>query len=121
MARVLIADDEFDGLEAIALLLELSGHEVMRANDGEEALALLQQQVPDVVLTDWMMPRLDGVELCRRIREDLRLATLPVILSSAAARAPDGLGQLYQCFLHKPFDIDDLLQAVVTVAPPGTA
>jgi CheY-like chemotaxis protein len=66
--RVLIADDNRDAADSLAMLLELDGHQVFVAADGEEALSVFQQQAPDIVLLDIGMPLLSGLEVARRIR-----------------------------------------------------
>ncbi|MGZ3457114.1 MAG: response regulator [Archangium sp.] len=87
MATILLVDDEADLLELYTDVLEVMGYEVIQAHDGLEALELAHRQRPDLLVTDWMMPHLDGVELCQRFLRDPRLASLPIILHSTR-RAP---------------------------------
>jgi CheY-like chemotaxis protein len=67
--RILIADDLADSVDSLAMLLQMMGHEVWTARDGIEALAAAEEHRPDVVLMDLGMPRMDGYEACRRMRE----------------------------------------------------
>jgi CheY-like chemotaxis protein len=113
MATILLIDDEFAILEVLSGLLVDDGFRVLTANNGEEALARLAEEVPDVVVVDVMMPRLDGREVVRRMRADARTAHVPVIFMSAAggfAAAAEQLGA--RAFLRKPFRIDALLAAL---------
>lgn len=104
MSLVLVADDEPAVLEVLSQVVEDMGHEVLRARDGEEALGLARAKRPHLVVTDHMMPRLSGLELCRRLRSDEVLKSTPVILLSAVL--PHGAPEA-SAFLHKPFEITD--------------
>lgn len=105
-AVVLIVDDERHIVDLLEDLFVDEGYRVRRAYDGMAALAVIDHEMPDLVVADVMMPRLDGLSLYQRIRE--RDADLPVILMSAAVtpRSVDAM------FIPKPFDIDTLLDAV---------
>jgi two-component system response regulator MtrA len=83
MARVLIVDDDPDIRALVTYRLSASGYEVISAGDGEAGLAAAREHVPDLVLADWMMPRLTGVEMCTRMRADPAIAGIPVILLTA--------------------------------------
>ena len=87
MSTILLVDDEPDLQELYTDVLEVMGYEVIHAYDGLEALEKARQQRPDLVVTDWMMPRLDGVELCERLLHEPGLEGLPIILHSSR-RAP---------------------------------
>jgi two-component system sensor histidine kinase/response regulator len=104
MSLVLVADDEPAVLEVLSQVVEDMGHDVLRARDGEEALGLARDKRPQLVVTDHMMPRLSGLELCRRMRSDEGLKHTPVILLSAVL--PHGAPEA-SAFLHKPFEITD--------------
>lgn len=84
MSTILLVDDEQDLLELFGEVLEQMNHRVVMARDGREALQVAQQAVPDLVVTDWMMPRMDGLELCHRFHADARLHHVPIILHSSA-------------------------------------
>ncbi|XXF80772.1 ATP-binding protein [Myxococcaceae bacterium GXIMD 01537] len=104
MSLVLVADDEPAVLEVLSQVVEDLGHDVIRARDGMEALELARARRPQLVVTDHMMPRLSGVDLCRRLRADETLKSVPVILLSAVL--PQGAPEA-SAFIHKPFEITD--------------
>jgi signal transduction histidine kinase len=109
---VLVADDDPKGRELLAAILGTAGHQVVKAADGREALALLETTLVDVVVLDYLMPHLDGVETCRRIRRDPRHATLPVVFVTAQndrASRIEGKQAGADDFLTKPFDAVELL------------
>jgi CheY-like chemotaxis protein len=109
MSLVLVADDEPAVLEVLSQVVEDLGHDVLRARDGEEALGLAMARRPQLVVTDHMMPRLSGVELCRRLKQEAQLKDVPIILLSAVL--PQGAPEA-SAFLHKPFEITDF-EAVI--------
>lgn len=104
MSLVLVADDEPAVLEVLSQVVEDLGHDVVRARDGEEALMLARARRPRLVVTDHMMPRMSGMELCRRLRQEPGLRDVPIILLSAVLQqgSPDA-----SAFLNKPFEITD--------------
>src|SRR4051794_30201355 len=110
MATIVLAEDAPTILEAVATVFAEDGYAVLSVRDGLAAQALLTATVPDLVVTDSMMPGLDGPGLLRWMRARPALRSVPVILTSAAVRpALDGLEPM--TFLLKPFDLDDLLAA----------
>lgn len=82
-ARVLVADDQEGGRLALQVYLEGEGYRVSTACDGEEAYALALDRRPDLVITDVLMPRLDGFDLCRRIRATRALRDVPIVIVTA--------------------------------------
>lgn len=84
MSTILLVDDERDMLDLFTEVLEQMNHRVLEARDGREALALARQAEPDLVVTDWNMPRMDGLELCHQLHDDERLRDIPIILHSSA-------------------------------------
>lgn len=109
---ILLVDDEYGFLEVLALLMKQEGYDVAVASDGEEALARLQEQRPDLVITDYWMPKMDGLELCRRMHADERWRGIPVLLLTAvhdpgAIPAVPGLTRI----LRKPVHLPDLMSA----------
>ncbi len=103
---VLVVDDERPIVDLLQDLLQDQGYEVRRAYDGMTALQIIERDPPDLVVTDVMMPRLDGLALFNEIRT--RAATMPVILMSAAVTPR----KIDATFVPKPFDIDTLLNLV---------
>jgi len=113
--RVLLADDNADMRDYVARLLIAQGYAVETVVDGEAALAAARRQPPDLILSDVMMPRLDGFGLLRAIRLDTALAGTPVILLSARAGEEakvEGLGEGADDYLVKPFAARELLARV---------
>jgi CheY-like chemotaxis protein len=84
MSTILLVDDEQDMLDLFTEVLELMDHRVLGARDGSEALTLAREVAPDLVVTDWNMPRMSGLELCHELHEDEQLRDIPIILHSSA-------------------------------------
>jgi DNA-binding response OmpR family regulator len=112
--RILVVDDEIAITDLLEMLLADAGYKVIVANDGRQALALAHEQPPDVVLTDVMMPFMDGLELLHNLQADARTAAIPVILMSAASHSAIGIEMTHE-FLRKPFDIDDVVTCISRV------
>lgn len=111
MATVLIVDDEEPILGIVAEVVEEMGHQVLRAMNGREALAVVHASPPDLVLTDVMMPYINGVELCRAIKENRATSHIVVLLMSAAPvdrRGDAGADD----FIHKPFSLEEIELAI---------
>src|SRR5512136_19478 len=89
MATILAVDDESQVLKSIGRVLEDAGHDVTLSGSGAEALELIKRQRPDLVVLDIVMPEMDGIEVCRRIRADPFLAKLPIIFLTAKGRPND--------------------------------
>ncbi len=105
--RILVADDNPMNLDILETRLRAHGYEVVSAADGEAALALAREAAPDLILLDVMMPKLDGFEVCRRLRADPTLPFVPVILVTAKADSKDivaGLEAGGDEYLTKPVD-----------------
>ncbi|MGI5478783.1 SpoIIE family protein phosphatase [Streptomyces lavendofoliae] len=116
-ARVLVADDNADMREYLTRLLTGAGYQVRTVNDGREALEAVRREPPDLVVSDVMMPRLDGLQLVAELRGDARTALLPVLLLSARAgqeASIEGLRAGADDYLVKPFAAAELLARVET-------
>lgn len=115
--RVMVVDDEPAIVELIAMVLEEEDWEIVRAYDGAQAWSLLQARPVDLLLSDIMMPRVNGLELLRLVRTSPRHGSLPVILTSAVNQvdASDIV------FLAKPFDLDTLIALVERCLTPARA
>ena len=117
---VLAADDDEDILELVAFRLERSGYTVLKARDGEEALQVARDALPDLAVLDVMMPKLDGFEVTRRIRADGATKAMPVILLTARAQDADvqaGFDAGADDYLRKPFSPQELRARVQAI--PG--
>jgi diguanylate cyclase (GGDEF)-like protein len=112
---ILIVDDDADIVRFVEMNLRLEGYRVLVAGDGEEALQMVADEVPDLVLLDVMMPGLDGIEVTRRLRADSRTSTLPVIMLTAKTMTADrvlGLTAGADDYIIKPFDTLELVARV---------
>src|SRR3974377_2396001 len=87
--RILIVDDNEMNRDILVTGLGTQGYEFFQAADGEEALAAAAQHLPDLILLDVMMPKLDGMEVCRRLKADPQLPFMPIILVTAKAASSD--------------------------------
>lgn len=111
MRTILIVDDEAPLRELLADIVEDAGYRAHQALHGREALARVEQERPDLVLADVMMPVLSGAELCRILKAQPSTAPIPVILMSAAGSAI-AAGAGADAFLDKPFQVSELVALV---------
>ncbi|GGN44978.1 diguanylate cyclase (GGDEF)-like protein [Actinoplanes campanulatus] len=114
---ILVVDDDQDIASFVEFNLKVHGFEVIRARDGQEALELLEQHRPALAVVDWMMPRMDGVELIRHMRAEPLTSATPVIMLTAKSMTVDkvfGLTTGADDYLVKPFDTAELLARVTT-------
>lgn len=122
--RILIAEDEPNIVISLEFLLKQAGHDVSVARDGDEALRLSREARPDLVVLDIMLPRVDGFEVCRRMREDPLLRDTRILVLTARGRETEiarGLGAGADAYMTKPFATRDLLTAVAELLRPRTA
>ena len=114
-ARILVAEDDPSILLSLQFLLAKEGYQVTTAPHGEQAWHLLLQAPPDLALLDVMLPVVDGLELCRRIRKHERFAATRVMMLSARGRASEfdeGLQQGADAYITKPFGTRELLDGI---------
>lgn len=122
--RVLIVDDEAPIREMIAVALEMAGYECLEADNAQTAHAIIIDQQPDMILLDWMMPAMSGIELARRLRKDEVTADLPIIMLTAKGEEEHkikGLDAGVDDYITKPFSPRELvarLKAVLRRATP---
>jgi len=126
-ATILVVEDEPAIQELIAYNLELAGHQALRAENAEQALEMVRTALPDLVVLDWMLPGMSGLELARRLRADKRTQEVPVIMLTARAEEQDKLAGLEtgaDDYLTKPFSPRELNARVKAVlrrrAPQAT-
>jgi len=115
--RILVVEDDLALLDGIRDVLELADYEVITATNGAEALSVMGKEPPDLVISDIMMPQMDGLQLCERVRQDFRWAMLPFIFLTAKSQKADvrqGMGVGADDYLTKPFEMEDLLSAVAS-------
>jgi CheY-like chemotaxis protein len=115
MARILVADDDPSIRDIIARKLTAAGHEVVAEADGAAVLATAKTMAPDIIILDWMMPELTGVEVCRAVRSLPELARVHIIVTSAMSqrdRVRQALGAGADDFLAKPFNPNELRKLI---------
>lgn len=113
--RVLVVEDEPAQREVLAYNLEAEGFAVSRAEHGEEALLLVDEDMPDIIVLDWMMPRLSGIEVCRRLKTRPETRGIPIIMLSARTEEVDkvrGLETGADDYVIKPYSVIELMARV---------
>ena len=124
---VLVVEDEDALATLLQYKLEKEGYRVIHAGDGEEALILVQEQQPDLVVLDWMLPKVSGIEVCRRLRQRPESRNLPILMLTARGEESDrvrGLDTGADDYLTKPFSMTELIariRAVLRRIRPGLA
>jgi two-component system phosphate regulon response regulator PhoB len=126
-ARILVVEDERPLQQLLKYNLRAAGYEVQQAFDGEEALLLSGEDPPDLILLDWMLPGLSGIELCRRLRRRPATAAIPIVMLTARGEEADrlrGLETGADDYVTKPFSMAELIariRAVLRRARPTLA
>jgi DNA-binding response OmpR family regulator len=127
MAKILLAEDEKQIADMISFKLGHGGHQIVRAEDGEEAVALAGSELPDLILLDAMMPGLSGFEVLRRLKSDSSLRSIPVIMVTAKGHERDVLSGLRGGaidYIVKPFSLKELsarVELALRREPPTTS
>lgn len=122
---ILIAEDEKPIIELLRYNLEQEGYDWAAAEDGEEAMIQVDERVPDLILLDWMLPKVSGIEVCRRVRNKADTANVPIIMMTARAEEGDrirGLDTGADDYVTKPFSTTELIariRAVMRRIRPG--
>ena len=122
MPHVLVVDDDPVLADLVAFRLRRMGLEVTLETDGESGLAAVHRLRPDLVVLDWLMPRMDGLEVCRVLRADAdpALARTPVLMLTAKSQEPDlerGFAAGATDFVAKPFSTRELVSRVTAALP----
>ena len=115
---IVVADDDADILDLLSLTLERAGHVVHCARDGEEALELVRRECPDVAVLDVAMPKVDGLELTRLLREDPATSAVRIVLLTARVQERDtdaGLDAGAHEYVRKPFSPQELQERVAAL------
>ncbi len=118
--KILVIDDEKDLVTLLSFHLSQAGYEVVVAFDGEEGYQAYQDQTPDLIILDLKMPRLNGFEVCRKIRREKKDTQIPIIMLTALQDDADRLiGKVVgaQRYMTKPFQVEDLLKEVEWLMP----
>jgi two-component system phosphate regulon response regulator PhoB len=114
-ARILVVDDEPDLVELVRHNLVREHYEVATAGDGEAGLAEARRKLPDLIVLDLMLPGIDGLEVCRRLRSDSRTAHIPIVMLTAKGEESDaviGLAQGADDYVRKPFGVKELVARI---------
>lgn len=122
--KILIVEDERDILEVMTYNLQRDGYTVLASRDGAKGLELARRERPDIVLLDLMLPSLDGLEVCRRLKEDIPTRSIPIIMVTAKGEESDvviGLGMGADDYVVKPFSPRELVARVKAVLRRGRA
>lgn len=115
---IVIAEDDSALAELLRYNLTSQGYETAIARDGDEAMLLLDERVPDLMLLDWMLPKISGIEICRRVRTRRETANLPIIMLTAKTEEADrirGLETGADDYVTKPFSTNELMARVKAV------
>ncbi|WP_425078258.1 phosphate regulon transcriptional regulator PhoB [Ruegeria denitrificans] len=114
---VLVVEDEMAQREVLAYNLEAEGFRVSKAANGEEAMLLVDEDSPDIIVLDWMMPNLSGIEVCRRLKSRADTRSIPIIMLSARSEEVDkvrGLETGADDYVVKPYSVVELMARVRT-------
>ncbi len=114
---VLIVEDEAAQREVLAYNLEAEGYRVAQAEDGEEALLMVAEEAPDLIVLDWMLPSVSGIEVCRRLKSRPETRAVPIIMLSARSEEVDlvrGLETGADDYMVKPYSVLELMARVRT-------
>lgn len=120
--KILVVDDEPDAVELIEFNLKAAGYDVVRANDGEEALKKARMTLPDLIILDLMLPEVDGMEVCKLLRRDQKTSAIPVVMVTAKAAEIDrvlGLELGADDYVTKPFSPRELVLRVKRLLRTG--
>jgi two-component system response regulator RpaA len=115
MSRILIIDDDPAITELVSINLEMAGYDTVNAEDGIKGQALALQMQPDLILLDLMLPKVDGLTVCQRLRRDERTSNIPILMLTALGQTKDkvdGFNAGADDYLTKPFEIEEMLARV---------
>lgn len=115
---ILVVEDEVSLTTLLRYNLESDGYRVIEASDGEEAMMMVDEQSPDLIVLDWMLPQVSGIELCRRLRGKPETRNVPVIMLTARGEEADrirGLDMGADDYITKPFSMSELLARIRAV------
>ena len=113
--RILVVDDEKDLVEGLSLRLDAMGYEVISAYDGQEALSKAQNESPDLIILDLMLPKMDGYHVARLLKFDESYKDIPIIMLTARGQSQDrqqGFNCGANAYMVKPFDSKELIAEI---------
>src|SRR5438128_1047431 len=112
-SAILLVDDDPHLIHVLSMFFDLEGYHVLKARDGKQALDLLREYQPDLVLLDLVLPKVSGLEVCQQIRANRKLKNVPVLIFTAAeTRKEELMAAGADGFLAKPYSLEGLRQAV---------
>ena len=114
-ANILIADDEPNQLELMSFNLSNAGYSIIKATNGKEAIELIENHSPDLIILDWMKPKMSGIDVCRTLRSRSETKQIPIIILSARSEDSDkslGLDTGADDYISKPFSPKELISRV---------
>lgn len=115
MAKLLIIDDEVQLIQMLQIRLEANDYEIVTANDGVDGVEKVKRENPDLIILDIMMPKMDGYEVCKILKNDPQYSKIPIIFLSARAQEDNmkiGEEKSADAFVKKPFETADLLSKI---------
>jgi len=113
--KILVVDDEHDIVETLKFVIEAKGFECLCAYDGEQGLMLAKQEMPDLIILDVMMPKINGFKISRLLKYDNKYKDIPILMVTARSQDEDKLiGEETGAdeYITKPFEIDDVMQKI---------
>ncbi|HUV80081.1 MAG TPA: response regulator [Candidatus Bathyarchaeia archaeon] len=116
--KILIVDDELDTLLPLKRALEIEDFNVTEAQDGIEAPERVRSELPDLILLDLMLPKLNGFEVCPRLKQDEATSSIPIVMLTAKSETSDKVGGIEigaDDYVTKPFDLDELKARIKAV------
>ena len=119
---ILVVDDEIELVETICFPLKIEGYRVLVSHNGEDALNQARREMPDLILLDVMLPKLDGYKVCRLLKSEEKYKHIPILMLTAKVQEKDkamGREAGVDEYIGKPFDIDELVQKVKSYLAKG--
>lgn len=119
---ILIVEDEPAQLEMLAYNVEAEGFRVLKAADGEESVLIAEEEAPDLIILDWMLPNLSGIEACRQIKRKPQARSIPIIMLTARGQEEDrvrGLDTGADDYVVKPYSVSELMARVRAIIRRG--
>ncbi|HAW50568.1 TPA: hypothetical protein DCX16_06440 [bacterium] len=113
--KILIIEDDEDMIHILKSILELEGYEISYAEDGEKGLLMVEEIIPDLIILDLILPKVDGNEVCRRIRKNTEFSGIPIIMLTAKGTTRDELEGIVDGaddYITKPFNPLDLIETI---------
>lgn len=113
--KILIVDDEQDIVETLKFMLEAQGYECFCAYDGENGLNMAKELIPDLMILDVMMPKINGYKICRLLKYDSKYKNIPIIMVTARSQEEDKvIGEETGAneYITKPFEFSDIIEAI---------